>query len=304
MPVNICQQAIAAIRRQAAKCACLIVCLWLALPSILCAEPIRFASAEATYYSGNEDQFACVVDGVETGPSGWSVAGRVAVPQSLVVTCVRPVEAAELDISLFFLAGKPFNPMAEFTLSFTTDDKPSLQGNWRPLEILRFNSQATTLERISSSGLRAERIPYNVNGGVPDEIYRITAVLPGGRATGFRIDAHPVPITPNGHLVGLSWYAPHDFTLTEFRVAVHQRETTNIALYQPARSSHPLYLNPDHTRLRAEALTDGLPATIAHPDALPPDSGFFYEIDLGGSWTWTTSACGPVAMKNSNASAG
>jgi len=258
-----------------------MVSLWLALPSLLCAEPIRFASAEATYHSGNKDEFACVIDGVETGPSGWSVAGRVAVPQGLVVTCVRPVEAAELDISLFFLAGKPFNPMAEFTLSFTTDDKPSLQGNWLPLEILRFNSQSTTLKRISSSGLRAARIPYNVNGGVPDEIYRLTAVLPGGRATGFRLDAHPVSITSNDQLVGLSWYAPHDFTLTEFRVTIHQRETTNIALYQPARSSHPLYLNPDRTRLRPEALTDGLPATIAHPGPLPSDSGFFYEIDLG-----------------------
>jgi len=245
------------------------------------AEPLALATPQATYFAGGIANLASVVDGVETGPSGWSVAGRVGVPQSLVVSCVRPVEAAELDISMFFLAGKPFNPMAEFSLSFTTDEKPSLQGNWRPIEILRFNSQATTLERISSSGLRAARIPYNVNGGVPDEIYRITAVLPGGRATGFRLHAHPVPIPPMGLDVGLSWYAPHDFTLSEFRVAVHQRETTNIALYRPARSSHPLYLNPDRTRLRAEALTDGLPATIAHPGLLPPDSGFFYEIDLG-----------------------
>jgi signal transduction histidine kinase len=249
--------------------------------TIRAADPLELFAPQATFYAGAMETFASVVDGVETGPGGWSVAGGTTKPQSLVVNCLRPVEAAELDVSLFFLAGKPFNPMAEFTLSFTNDEEPSLEGHWQPLEILRFNSQATTLERISSSGLRAARIPYNVNGGVPDEIYRITAVLPGRRATGFRVDTIPVPLTQDGRLVGLSWYAPHDFTLTEFRVAIHQRETTNIAHYQPARSSHPLYLNPDRTRLRAEALTDGLPATIAHPGKLPPDSGFFYEIDLG-----------------------
>ena len=255
--------------------------LLLAVCGMLSAEPLRFASAEATFYRGEEKEFLKVIDGVETGPGGWSPAGRSAVPQSLVVTCARPVAAAELDVSLYFLAGRPFNYLADFSLSFTTDPSPSLQGNWQPLEILRFNSQAATLQRTSSSGLRAERIPYNVNGSVPDEIYRLTTVLPGGRATGFRLDTRPVPLTPSGHLVGLSWYEPHDFTLTEFRAAVHQRETTNLALYQPVHASHPLYLNPDRNRMRPEALTDGLPATIAHPDRLPPGSGFFFEIDLG-----------------------
>jgi len=255
--------------------------LLLVVRATFAAEPIRFSAAEATFHRGDDAEFLKVIDGVEFGPQGWSVAGRSQAPQSLVVTCTRPVQAAELDVALFFLAGRPFNYLADFTLSFTTDAEPSLQGRWQPLEILRFNSQAATLRRTTSSGLRADRIPYNVNGAVPDEIYRITAMLPDGRATGFRLDARPVPITPDGQVAGLSWYEPHDFTLTEFRVAVHQRETTNIALYQPARSSHPLYLNPDGTRLRAEALTDGLPATLAHPDALPPDSGFFYEIDLG-----------------------
>lgn len=245
MPVNICEQAIAAIRRQAAKCARLIVCLWLALPSLLCAEPIRFASAKSTYHRGNEDEFACVVDGVETGPSGWSVEGGSSREQSLIVTCARPVEAAELDVSLYFLAGRPFNHLAEFSLSFTTDRTPSLQGVWRPLEVLRFNSQTTTLQRVGGSRLRSSPIPYNVNGGVPDEIYRLTALLPGGRATGFRLDAHAVPVSKDGMMTGLSWQHPFDFTLTEFRAAVHERDTTNIALYRPVRASHPLYVNFD-----------------------------------------------------------
>jgi signal transduction histidine kinase len=245
------------------------------------AEPLKLVAPKATFFTGSSENFACVVDGVETGPSGWSVAGRATVPHSLVATCARPVKAEELDVSLFFLAGRPLNYLADFSLSFTTDATPSLSGNWQPLEILRFNSQAATLQRTSSSGLRAERIPYSVNGALPDEIYRLTTVLPGGYATGFRLDARPVPLTPSGDLLGMSWHVPHDFTLTEFRVAVHERETTNIALYRPVRTSHPLYLNYDGTRMRAEALTDGLPATIAHPELLPLGSGFFFEIDLG-----------------------
>lgn len=267
----------------APRCSALIALLGCFLPGlrVRAAEPLELVTPQATHFAGGLENLTRVVDGVETGPSGWSVEGGSSREQSLIVTCARPLEAQELDLSLFFLAGKPFNPLAEYSLSFTTDRTPSFQGEWRPLEILRFNSQATTLQRVGGSRLRSSPLPYNVNGGVPDEIYRLTALLPGGRATGFRLDAHAVPVSKDGTITGLSWQHPFDFTLTEFRAAVHERDTTNIALYRPVRASHPLYVNPDRTRMRPEALTDGLPATIAHPDRLPPDSGFFFEIDLG-----------------------
>ena len=258
----------------------LLLALACAAPIARASEPLALVAPQATFFAGGAGNFACVVDGVEIGPSGWSVAVGTTEAQSLVVACAQPVEASELDIALFFLAGKPFNPMAEFALFFTTDEKPSFQGKWQPLEILRFNSQAATLQRVSASGLRANPMSLNINGAIPDEIYRVTTVLPGGRATGFRLDAIPVPIPAFGGQPGLSWHHPFDFTLTEFRVAIHVRETTNIALYRPVKSSHPLYLNPDRTRMRPEALTDGLPATIAHPDKLPPGD-FHFEIDLG-----------------------
>ena len=126
VPVNFCQQAIAAILRQAAKCACLAGCLMASAPSILPAEPLRFASAEATFHRGDEKEFLKVIDGVETGPGGWSPAPKAYEPQALVLRCERPAEAAELDITLFFLAGRPLNPLAEFSLAFTTDEVPSL----------------------------------------------------------------------------------------------------------------------------------------------------------------------------------
>jgi len=100
------------------------------------AEPIHLVRPEATVHAGTADDLACVIDGVTTGPRGWSPAPKVAEPQALVVRCERPVEADELDIELFFLAGRPLNAIADFALSYTTAGEPSLAGNWQPLDRL------------------------------------------------------------------------------------------------------------------------------------------------------------------------
>ena len=239
-------------------------------------EPLRFQSAEATFHSGDEQEFATVIDGVEFGPQGWSTAPRAFEPQSLVVRCARPVLAEELDFSLFFLAGRPRNAMAEFSLSYTTDPSPSLQGYWQPLEISRFSSDVHTLRRADDGRLHMDIFEFQISGNEADNVYRLTAKLPGGRATGFRLDAFPVK-HPHTKQQVLSWWEPHDFTLTEFRVAIHERETTNIALYQPATSSHPLFFAVQ----RASNLTDGLPATIVQPNNPALGAAFYYEIDLG-----------------------
>ena len=244
-------------------------------------EPIRFSSAEATFHRGDKAEFLKVIDGVPEGPSGWSPAPKAYEAHALVVRCERPVEAAELDVDLFFLAGRPLNPLAEFSLAFTTDAEPSLQGNWQPLEITRFGADAYTLRRTPEGSLRVDLYPYMVTGNRPDDVYRLRARLPGGRATGFRLNAIPVQL-PGLETRALSWWPPHDFTLTEFRVAVHVRETTNIALYQPVTASHELFIDQDfRQQQQATNLTDGLPATIAHPRDPDPGAAFFFEIDLG-----------------------
>jgi len=118
----------------ATRCPALFAVLCCALPGlrVRAAEPLELVTPQATHFAGGLENFVRVVDGVETGPSGWSVEDGSSREQSLIVTCARPLEAQELDLSLFFLAGKPFNPLAEFSLSFTTDRTPSFQGKWRP----------------------------------------------------------------------------------------------------------------------------------------------------------------------------
>jgi signal transduction histidine kinase len=239
------------------------------------AEPIRLVRPEATFHAWSASEFASVIDGVPTGPRGWSTIPRVNEPQALVVCCERPVEADELDITLFFLAGRPLNAIADFALSFTTDSEPSLAGNWQPLEILRFSAEVTTLRRAGPGRLVSEIAPRAMTGTIPDDVYRVQVQLPGRRATGFRLDVFPVK-PYDSESPGLSWHAPHDFSLTEFRVADHARETTNIALQKPVSASHPL-----EVLMLPGALTDGLPATIAHPGQADLGVDFWFEIDLG-----------------------
>lgn len=255
--------------------------LLLAACAPVAAEPLRFSAAEATFHRGDEKEFLKVIDGVEAGPQGWSPAPKAYEPHALVVACERPVEAAELDVTLFFLAGRPLNPLAEFALAYTTDAEPSLAGNWQPLEITRFTSDVNTLRRTPEGSLRLEFFPNHVTGNTPDDVYRLITRLPGGRATGFRLNAIPVQL-PGTETRALSWWPPHDFTLTEFRVAVHVRESTNIALHQPVTASHKLYVQPWlGQQQQASSLTDGLPATIGHPDDPNLGRAFFFEIDLG-----------------------
>jgi signal transduction histidine kinase len=252
------------------------ICLVLAWgPSPHAAEPVPLVRADATFCAGTADELAQVIDGVEAGPHGWSVTPRISEPQALVVRCAQSVEAAELDITLFFLSGRPNNSIAEFALDYTTDAEPSLQGNWKPLEIQRFTAEVATLQRTTNGHLRAALLPDEITGLIPDDTYRIAVLLPNGRATGFRLQVFPVFAYAGGP-PWMSWGSPHDFVLTEFRVEVHARENTNIALHRPVKASHPL-----SGRMLPNALTDGLPATIAHPRDSGLGTNFHFEIDLG-----------------------
>lgn len=249
-------------------------------PNARAMEPIPLARPEATFHSGKSGSLGTVVDGVEPGPLGWSVAPKVSEKQSLVVRCVHPVEAAELDFELFFMAGRPFCTIAEFALSFTTDEVPSLRGNWKPLDVQRFSAEVSTLRRTDEGRLRSAQIERVWTGNVRDEVYRVAVLLPGGRATGFRLDAFPVEVHPSLPPL-LAWNDPWDFVLTEFRVSEHVRKSTNIALHRPATASHPLFLNETGEIMKAESLTDGLPATIAHTRDGSLGGDFHFQIDLG-----------------------
>ena len=254
-----------------------IAAIWILVSAVRLSagEYLVFDQAAATFHAGTAKELASVIDGIPMGPQGWSVAPRIGEPHALVVRSAQPIEAQELDITLFFLCGRPNNAIAEFALAYTTDDEPSLDGNWFPLDVQRFTAEVATLRRSEEGHLQASLLPDEVTGLTPDDTYRITARLPGNRATGLRLQVFPVRAWPGGE-PWMSWGSPHDFVLTEFRAEVHARETTNIALYAPVKASHALC-----GQQRPDALTDGLPATIAHPREYDLGDKFYYELDLG-----------------------
>lgn len=253
--------------------------LWMMASFDLGAEIIPLTMPEASSHAGGREILLQVADGVETGPGGWSVAPQLSEPQALVLRCAQPVDTAELEISLFFLAGKPHHSIAEFSLSYTNDPEPSLNARWMPLVIQRFTAEVTTLQRTAAGHLRAmEPIPALLTGSTPDDTYRIGVFLPTRRATGFRLVVFPVKTSADGR-PGMSWGRDRDFVLTEFRAKLRERMTTNIALHCPVVASHRLFWG-----MVPDALTDGLPGTIAHPweeENHGPD--FHFTLDLGRS---------------------
>jgi signal transduction histidine kinase len=256
-----------------------ILVLALAAPLRVAAEePIELIKAQASFAT-SPARLPAVINGVETGPDGWSVAPRIAETQTLIVRAKRPIAAAELDLSLFFLSGRPNASIADFAIDYTTDAQPSFAGTWRPVVIQRFAAEVATLQRVGEGRLRAEPLLPQMTGRIPDDTYRVSVLIPSGQATGFRLRAFPVKRPGAGDRLQMSWaLAPYDFVLTEFRVENRRRTSTNIALNAEARASHPLF-----NKLQASALTDGLPATIAHPAEPHLGDAFYFEIDLGRS---------------------
>ncbi len=242
------------------------------------AEMIPLKSVEASFQGGDPAALAKVIDGVEAGAEGWSVAPKFSVPHSLIVRCARPVEATELEITLFFLSGQPGASIAEFELAYTTDKEPSLKGKWIPLEVQRQAAKNSMLTLLPSHRrVRASVHPAGENSVVPGDVYRLGIQLPGGKASGFRLQVFPL-LDKAGKPYSMGRGPQRDFVLTEFRVEEHYRATTNLALNLPVRSSHPAHSSPS-----PNALTDGQPSTFAHPEAGNLGAKFHFEIDLGRS---------------------
>lgn len=255
------------------------VALWLATMLALGAEPIRFTSAEATVFHGEKEDFLKVIDGVSLGPSGWSPFPEVRKPQAIIARCESPVDADELQVDLYFLAGRAFNALAEFSLSYTTDAEPSLEGTWKTLKITRFSAEVGTLRRTENQRLCLDVFDPYYSGKRPDDTYHIEVKVPEKGITGLRLDAFPVS-HPRAAEPGLSHWPPYDFTLTEFRASILVRETTNIALHKPTRSSHDLHYDGTAYQQQPANLTDGLPATMVHPHEPNVGRQFYFEIDL------------------------
>ena len=212
------------------------------------ASPVVFNKVEATYFWGDAEDLAKTIDGIDASGRGWSVARRTEEPQAVVFTSAAPLNEDLMILTLCFQSGRPYGSMAEFSLSFTSDEQPSLTGNWRPLPVVASSATTRGLYLTSNGRLRAEEVVAVPTGRIPDNNYQITARTAGQAVSGFRIAVYPVrrslpQLLPEVVKVAdtpvMAWAMNGDFVLTEFR-ATRVTHSTNVALGAPVKASHPL----------------------------------------------------------------
>jgi signal transduction histidine kinase len=244
---------------------------------------VVFSDVESSYHAGAPEDLNNTIDGRNASATGWSVDGHFESSQSLVFTSSEPIEADLIELTLFFMSGRPHASFADFALSYTTDAIPTQTGNWKPLPLLNYSATTCELTAKPDNRLTAGEVSSVVTGLIPDDLYRISTRLPGKSVTGFRIDVYPVlrAMRPGSAPV-MAWAATGDFMLTEFRVEIIST-STNVALGAPVTATHPLHETkylPNGTMM-AGTLTDGWPSTLAHPAKGVPTKDFYFEIDLG-----------------------
>jgi signal transduction histidine kinase len=249
---------------------------------------VTFREVITSFHAGSEEDVKRTIDGWEASPKGWSVEPHFDRTQSAIFVAAEPIEADLLNLTMFFMSGRPNASFACFAIRYTTDAQPGFQGEWHDLPMLNWGATASNLQGGQDGRLLEDELSVKITGKIPDNLYWITARTRSKAITGLRIDVFPVYRRPGFKIdyVGpgplMSWSRESDFVLTEFRAEV-LTTTTNVALGAPVTATHPLYSLYD--TMTPDALTDGWPSTIAHPAEDVPGKDFHFEIDLGRART-------------------
>ena len=249
---------------------CCLLFLALCGGSRLAAEDIPIKSIEATYGEEMQTRLPKVIDGRDTGETGWSVYPRTGERHSLIAR-ISPTKAQAFDLTFCFLSGQPKRYFGHFSLSLTTDPEPSVDGNWQAVVPQSASSIGTTLTVFSDGTV----VSAEGDQMIGDAIFQIRLPSPAGLVTGFRVDVIPFE-RPDAPGPRVSWSEYRDFCLTEWRItAIQATPTTNIALGCPVTASHRLWAN-----VTGQVLTDGLPGSFIHPAESDLGSSFHFDIDL------------------------
>lgn len=248
---------------------------------VLHATPVAFDSVTATHSAGSAEEVRKTIDGRHASPEGWSVAPQFGKVQSAVFAAAEPIEADLLTLTLFFMSGRPNTSFARFSVSYTSDAKPDLDSRWESLPFINFGATTNRLRSNPDGSLEIDEVPLFVTGKIPDEVYWISARTGGRVITGLRVDVFPVVSRAHPKRgPRMSWSMNGDFLLTEFKAEVIAT-TTNVALGAAVTATHPLFVERGFDRMTPDALTDGWPSTIAHPEEDQFGKNFHFEIDLG-----------------------
>lgn len=267
------------------------VLLLLGIPVQLMAAPVNFKSVQATFHGDTPEALLKTIDGQDASPDGWCVTPKFEQMQSILFVAETLVDVDLLNLTLFFMSGRPNASFADFSVHYTADPNPCFDSVWEDLPILNYGATYYQLGKGQGNRLLAAEEPAFRTGTIPDNLYWISARTYGKAITGFRINVFPQlhKTSPAAGPV-MSWAPGNgDFMLTEFAVEVIST-TTNVALGTPVTASHPLFSQEVPASIGAmtvskimspSALTDGWPSTIAHPEVENYNPDFYLDIDLG-----------------------
>lgn len=252
----------------------------LCIPLQLVAAPVNFKSVQATFHGGAPEALLKTIDRKDASPDGWCVTPKFGQMQSILFIAEKPVDADLLNLTLFFMSGRPNASFADFSVHFTTDPEPGFDGVWQDLPILNYGATYYRLQKGQENRLQAAEEPASITGTIPDNLYWIKARTHGKAITGFRINVFPLQRSGSPSTEPVMSWAPDngDFVLTEFAAEIIST-TSNMALGASVTASHPLYTG--YVTMSSAALTDGWPSTIAHPEDHQFNKDFHFDIDLG-----------------------
>ncbi len=216
-----------------------------------------------------------LVDGNLNPDNGLDMAGGQFEEQTIVFATEKPLSAQVFQLSTWHQSAEKGCYPARIEFAVTSDDRPRIGGNWKPLRPDLVVTDAFPWEP------QLVRVIENVIhiGGVLDQMViamRAPTSLTG--VTGFRLRFIPGEI---GHPSGretIGYSHEGSFVINEFQAQMDPLRSSNVALGRPVRASGVVYGG-----LHPHFLTDGFPASFSHPEEFFPARGFYFEIDLGTS---------------------
>ncbi|HTB84258.1 MAG TPA: ATP-binding protein, partial [Candidatus Sulfotelmatobacter sp.] len=189
--------------------------------------------------------------------------------QFAVFATDRPVSATLYQLQFSFLDQTAPSYLADFGVSVTSDENPTLQSRWVPLLPELALANDTNLIRITGRTIR-------LNASHPGVVVTLRARAPFKGITGFRLRLNSLS-NREGRLPPSIGRGPDgNFLLTEFEVEAEPLHSSNIALGCQVYNSGIVPAN-----LPTKNLTDGFISTYSHPDPSLNGDSFYFTLDLG-----------------------
>jgi signal transduction histidine kinase len=195
--------------------------------------------------------------------------------QVIVFATEKPLFAQVFQFTTWHISKEKGAYPAQLELAVTSDDKPSRQGNWKPLK----PSQVLTDSFPRNPGLiRSEGDWIYMSEGLDQTVLTVRAPAALTGVTGFRLRFLQVEAShiSGQRVIGRSRNG--NCVINEFQIQADPLRSSNVALGRPVRASGAVY-----DGLYPHFLTDGFAASFSHPADWQPARDFHFEVDLGST---------------------